>query len=279
MATSAVEEALTLTDNLTRIDAGSLREHPHVLQMLRMSTAPPIARDRLIGLAGVSPGLVKSMEIHHRLPRSSSGVEAQLIKICKMIIRLIDADIFPWLATNAQPSPEERHRAATIVADRLCGAQSDPIIRNAQENRQLQVIRNWLETRNYKFVGSEGALRYDRMTPGSFGFRVIVPVKLVDGTRDVNIPIDVVIQPHSAHSGDFPLLIEAKSAGDFTNTNKRRKEEAQKILQLRQTYGPDVRLVLYLCGYFDSGYLGYEAAEGIDWVWEHRTDDLAQFGV
>ncbi|WP_204376562.1 hypothetical protein [Ventosimonas gracilis] len=29
----------------------------------------------------------------------------------------------------------------------------------------------------------------------------------------------------------------------------------------------------------DSGYLGYEAAEGIDWVWEHRIDDLAKFGL
>jgi hypothetical protein len=29
---------------------------------------------------------------------------------------------------------------------------------------------------------------------------------------------------------------------------------------------------------FDSGYLGYESAEGIDWVWEHRIDDLAEFG-
>jgi len=30
---------------------------------------------------------------------------------------------------------------------------------------------------------------------------------------------------------------------------------------------------------FDSGYLGYEAAERIDWVWEHRIDDLAEFGL
>ncbi|MGH2493098.1 MAG: XamI family restriction endonuclease [Ktedonobacteraceae bacterium] len=40
-----------------------------------------------------------------------------------------------------------------------------------------------------------------------------------------------------------------------------------------------IRFVLFLCGYFDSGYLGYEAAEGIDWVWEHRINDLAEFGV
>lgn len=43
--------------------------------------------------------------------------------------------------------------------------------------------------------------------------------------------------------------------------------------QLRRTYGPGVRFILFLCGYFDSGYLGYEAAEGIDWVWEHRIGE------
>ena len=85
--------------------------------------------------------------------------------------------------------------------------------------------------------------------------------------------------PLSARHGDLPILIEAKSAGDFTNTNKRRKEEAQKISQLRATYGKDTRFNLFLCGYFDSGYLGYEAAEGIDWVWEHRIDDLSKLGL
>ncbi len=52
-----------------------------------------------------------------------------------------------------------------------------------------------------------------------------------------------------------------------------------KFAQLRSTYGRKVQFNLFLCGYFDSGYLGYEAAEGIDWVWEHRIDDLALFGI
>ncbi|MDE0480196.1 MAG: XamI family restriction endonuclease [Gammaproteobacteria bacterium] len=85
--------------------------------------------------------------------------------------------------------------------------------------------------------------------------------------------------PPLARDGEFPLLIEAKSAGDFTNVNKRRKEEATKMKQLRANYGERVRFILFLCGYFDSGYLGYEAAEGIDWVWEHRIDDFREFGL
>ena len=117
------------------------------------------------------------------------------------------------------------------------------------------------------------------MAPGTFSFRLNVPVKLEGGVRSVNIPIDAVMMPKSAKAGDLPLFFEAKSAGDFTNTNKRRKEEAVKMAQLRSTYGKKVRFNLFLCGYFDSGYLGYEAAEGIDWVWEHRIDDLALFGL
>ncbi|MCL5265527.1 MAG: XamI family restriction endonuclease, partial [Chloroflexi bacterium] len=104
---------------------------------------------------------------------------------------------------------------------------------------------------------------------------------LVSYAEISNIPVDVVVQTARTDNAatNLPLLIEAKSAGDYTNVNKRRKEEAMKITQLKKTYGPEIRFILFLCGYFDSGYLGYEAAEGIDWVWEHRIDDLTQFGV
>jgi type II restriction enzyme len=117
------------------------------------------------------------------------------------------------------------------------------------------------------------------MPAGTFSFRMNVPVKLEGGVQSVNIPIDAVIKPKKAKAKDLPLFFEAKSAGDFTNTNKRRKEEAVKMTQLRATYGDAVRFNLFLCGYFDTGYLGYEAAEGIDWVWEHRIDDLMLFGI
>jgi len=100
-----------------------------------------------------------------------------------------------------------------------------------------------------------------------------------DGVRNVDIPVDAVIMPRGAKPRRLPLFFEAKSAGDFTNTNKRRKEEAVKMAQLRATYGGKVKFSLFLCGYFDSGYLGYEAAEGIDWVWEHRIGDLSLFGI
>lgn len=114
------------------------------------------------------------------------------------------------------------------------------------------------------------------MEPGTFTFRVNVPV---GRTHRVNIAVDVVVQPKRLRKSRLPILIEAKSAGDFTNTNKRRKEEATKISQLRTTYGDGIVFILFLCGYFGSDYLGYEAAEGIDWVWEHRIEDFEKLGL
>jgi len=246
-----------------------------------MSTCPPIAVDRLIGLAGVSSTLVKSMELDKRIPLriAAASVEAQLKNICEIIQKMTDPDIFVWIERNdMKATATEIHRAATIVAERLCGALANPIIRNAQEKRQLNAIKGWLEARGYKQI-SGNEFKFNNMPPGTFSFRMNVPVKLEGGIKTINIPIDVVIKPHNSSLNDLPIFLEAKSAGDFANTNKRRKEEAMKMAQLRSNYGTDVRFNLFLCGYFDSGYLGYEAAEAIDWVWEHRIDDLAQFGI
>ena len=276
-ATVDVESALRLTNNLTDLSPSILQQNPSVLPMLRMSTAPPIARDRLIGLAGVPAGLVFSMEISKRLPRRASDLESNLKKISRIIVKLCDRDIFTWLDSGLKPKRTEIHRAATIVADRLCGSVSDPIVRNAQERRQLAGIKKWLESRGYAYAGT--GLTFDQLAPATFSFRLNVPIKLEDGIKRINLPVDAVVMPKKSRAGNFPLLIEAKSAGDFTNTNKRRKEEAVKISQLRRTYGPRIQFILFLCGYFDSGYLGYEAAEGIDWIWEHRIDDLKKFGL
>lgn len=209
----------------------------------------------------------------------SDDLDGDLLKIGAVIKELGDRDILTWLDSGKEPTRNERYRAATIVADRLCGAVADPIIRNEQEKRQLAAIRKWVEDRGYTYVEPKRVTKPVEMQRGTFSFRLNVPVKQGGGTKQVNIPIDAVVMPKRAKPNQFPLLIEAKSAGDFTNVNKRRKEEATKTSQLRSTYGKDVQFVLFLCGYFDSGYLGYEAAEGIDWVWEHRIEDFAKLGL
>ena len=279
--TEDVESAFDATRNLTNIGVRLLRSNPGILPVLRMATCPPLAVDRLIGLAGVTPNLVKLMEKEQRLPprMPTKQTRESLQRIATVILGMVDPDIIVWKEHDNEPSNKERYRAATIIADRLCGAVANPIIRNAQETRQLDAIEKWLTKRRYDKLPAEERGNFEDMPPGTFSFRMNVPAEQEGTGEYVNVPVDAVIMPKSATAGDLPLLVEAKSAGDFTNVNKRRKEEAAKVSQLRRLYGDDVRYVLFLCGYFDSGYLGYEAAEGIDWVWEHRTNDLAKFGL
>lgn len=276
-----VEATLEATKNLTYVGVELLRSKPSVLPSLRMSTCPPLAVDRLIGLAGVSKNLVRSMEKDKRLPPRMPGrkLNSELEKIARVIEKMADPDVFVWLERRDNPSEQEFYRAATIVADRLCGAVANPIIRNAQEKRQLATIDRWLKAHRYENLPTGSGTKYDAMRPGTCSFRLNVPVEQEGIGETINIPVDAVVKPKGAKTADLPILIEAKSAGDFTNVNKRRKEEATKMNQLRQTYGNNVRYILFLCGYFDSGYLGYEAAEGIDWVWEHRINDLGELGL
>ena len=279
--TKDVETTLKATNNLRDIGVVLLKSNPTVLPTLRMSACPPLAVDRLIGLAGVSKNLVKVMEKKGKLPlrMKRRDLDSDLEKIGKTIEKMADPDIFVWLERGDSPSEQELYRAATIVADRLCGAVANPIIRNAQERRQLAAIGEWLTALGYHNLPAGAGTKYNEMQPGTFSFRLNVPVEQESTGKSINIPVDAVVMPKAARAGESPLLIEAKSAGDFTNVNKRRKEEAIKMIQLQRTYGQNVCFILFLCGYFDSGYLGYEAAEGIDWVWEHRINDLGEFGL
>ena len=275
-----VIQALDATADLLSLTADSLRAHPASLRTLRLSSAPPLAADRLSGLAGVSRSMVNRMENQDALPQrmGPEALEINLKKLATVLSRMADKDLFVWLEASRVPSEAERERAIAVVSDRLSGATADPVIRNAQESRQLLLLKSWLEGREYLEISTDQHFSLDEMKPGSFRLRASIPIKQQSG-RQVNIPVDVAVMPKQAGKRDFPVVIEAKSAGDFANVNKRRKEEAAKAAQLRDTYGRGVNFALFLCGYFDSGYLGYEAAESIDWVWEHRPDDLVELGL
>jgi hypothetical protein len=269
--TKQVAEALIHTNDLRNLTTEVLQANPSILATIRMCTCPPLARDRLIGLAYANKNLVGKMEQGLVPARISQTLFRQhLMRITKTLARMLDVDIFPWLKAGRQATKVERYRASTIVADRLCNAVSDPIIRNAHEKRQIELVAHYLRARRYVQKAPIASAPITEMEPGTFSYRVNFSV--ADGK--VKIPIDIVVQPRRPRPSRLPLLIEAKAAGDFTNVNKRRKEEAMKIHQLKQEYGRDIEFLLLLGGYFDSGYLGYEAAEGFDWIWEHRIEDL-----
>ena len=119
--TEHVKSALIATKDLRSIDAATLKDNPSALSTLRMCTAPPLAVDRLIGLADVNKNLVGRME-DGKLPSrmNAADLNSELAKLCRIISRLLDRDIFPWLDAAKAPADYERDRASTIIADRLC---------------------------------------------------------------------------------------------------------------------------------------------------------------
>lgn len=113
--TGHVKAALLATNNLRSINAATLKDNPSALSTLDLN--------------------------------------AELTKLCRIISRLLDRDIFPWLGLAKDPTDHERDRASTIVADRLCSAVANPIVRNAQEQRQLKLVGDWLDARGYRKQG------------------------------------------------------------------------------------------------------------------------------
>jgi predicted transcriptional regulator len=277
-ATKKVEQVIMDSADMRELSPALLRSRPGILPTLRMSCCPPLAVDRLVGLAYTSKNLVRSMEEGKLANRMNTAkLDAHLKSIANVIKALLDPDIFVWISDNRAPTTDERHRASTIVADRLTGAVANPVIRNAQEKRQLAEIAAYLTGKSYAKKPHSPGAPLTEMEPGTYCFHYSVVTG--NAAHKVNVSVDALIQPKVLKPSKLPIMVEAKSAGDFTNTNKRRKEEAKKMSQLKATYGNETCYVVFLCGYFDSGYLGYEAADGIDWVWEHRIEDFDHLGL
>lgn len=274
-----VEKVFTQTANLCMIGPDTIKGIPEAFHILRLSTAPPLAKARISGLAQVPASVVENLEMG-RLPQRmrSEQLTAHLESIARMLKRLLDYDIFPWIEKGNIPTKTEKVRAASVIGDRLCTTLADPIIRGEQERRQLNTLGRLLDENGYKHIESHSIDNPFDFPCGCYAYHYNIRVNVGVDTY-VNIPVDLAVKPKTANEGSMPIMVECKSAGDYTNTNKRRKEEAVKMAQLRGTYGTGITYLLFLCGYFDCGYLGYEAAEGIDWVWEHRAEDLLKLGL
>jgi hypothetical protein len=144
------------------------------------------------------------------------------------------------------------------------------VLRNEQEARQIVVLADYLGSLGYT-PSSEG--KGIDLPPETYAIHRNVPYLDESGAR-VNLPIDCVVNPGE---GRPTALIELKSAGDFTNVNKRRKEEAAKAAGVRREHGEKAVFLLQLFGYFNTGYLSYESAAEIDWAWDHRLDDFDEY--
>jgi len=118
--TERVQKAIQLTDELTVLGPEILKAHPSILPVLRMSTAPPLARDRLAGLAYVSRHLIQSMEDDGQLPPRMREEElaSQLQSIARVLISFLTRISFRGLSRrlSRQKSNVIAHRLSWPIA-------------------------------------------------------------------------------------------------------------------------------------------------------------------
>jgi hypothetical protein len=232
-----------------------------------------MARDRFVGFSGTNKSLVTTMERKGVIPPKARELDTQLAAMCDFLRPLFDPALFCWLEHDRSPTAQERTGALLIIGERLATAEYLQLLRNVQEARQKELLRAYLESEGFE----ESSRSAFEMPPGTFGFGRNVLVVREDG-QPRKLPVDCVVCPLVE---GLPLAcVELKSAGDFTNVNKRRKEESNKNDALKRTHGDSTTFLLQLSGYFNPTYLGFEAAAGIDWTWDHRLADFAPyFGI
>ncbi len=272
-AAREVEEAMLATDDFRMLDAKVLIARPATLFVARMCVSPPMTRDRFVGFSGANKRLVTAMERDGVIPAKTSRVGIQLQAMCDFLRPLLDRGLFCWLENDRAPTVEERDKALLLIGERLASAFYLPVLRNAQEVKQKELLRAYLEGEGFE----ESRESPFEMPPGTFGFGRNVRVEREDGYLQ-NLPVDCVVSPLDAQ---LPLAcVELKMTGDFTNAIKRRKEESDKSDALKRAHGDNAVFVLQLFGYFGRSYLDFQTAAGINWAWDHRLGDFARnFGI
>jgi hypothetical protein len=120
---AAVEFALSVTGNLTVVDALVLQAHPEILPMLRMAASPTLTREALAQHAQVPQALIEQMEDTDSLALEARQMSAQdLQRVADVIKQFLDRGVFAWLDEQRQPTAQEWMQATFLVADRLCCA-------------------------------------------------------------------------------------------------------------------------------------------------------------
>lgn len=264
-AGAAVATLMDQTADLHALNPECLVEPSDLLTVLRACTAPPLAKERLATLANVRLSTINRLHKGEGLPRHWHRPEIQ--RLTTLIGQMLDPIVFPWVMEGRAPTALERDEALLVVGDRVGMTFYNPLLRNAQEARQVHLIRHYLRRNGYDEISSGSGIE---MPDRTFQIHRGVPYKDESG-EVVGLPVDCVVNPGG---GRAVALIEMKSAGDFTNVNKRRKEEASKANGVRKEHGDAAVFLLQLFGYFNQGYCSYEANAGIDWAWDHRLSDF-----
>lgn len=152
-------------------------------------------------------------------------------------------------------------------------------VHQAQAHWYLGLIQSWLTDRGYDHLDGSRFPRLPEVPAGTFASRVKASIQPSGGSHRDWVQAGVVVKPKRPALDSLPIIVLTALFGSFGESFRRRKTEVNRISRFRLAYGEDVPIVLALWGHVDAGYLGCQAAEGIDWVWAHRLSDFTECGL
>ena len=241
------------------------------LTVLRSLTRRDIGTSQMATFLEITTSSLEKSESGKKIP------ETLAVAAEKILLKELDQSIANWILEGATPSEEEFKRTLWIASDRILRRSTSTDLRYKHEPRQLEKLEKFLK--GYGYSSMEGAeikdLRYG-MQGGTYAFRVSVEGMTSDGLS-LKQTVDALIKPFSISKNLLPIFLEAKSMTDEVNPNKRQKEEAQKVESARRRWqekSERLNFILLLGGTVPRRYLEVEAGSDLDWIWEHRVEDL-----
>jgi hypothetical protein len=248
-----------------------ISQNPAALKVLRSLTRRDIGTSQMATFLDVTTNALESFEAGRK---GSEGLAAGAGKI---LLKELDQGISGWILEGREPSVDEFNRTLWIASDRILRRSTSTSLRYKHEPRQLEKLEKYLNSKGLKQI--DGASIKDPrsgMPMGTYSFRVSIQGMTSDGLALMQT-VDALIKPFSKSDSQLPIFLEAKSMTDEVNPNKRQKEEAQKVESARRRWQVEnerLNFVLLLGGTVPKRYLQVEAGSDLDWIWEHRVEDL-----
>ena len=241
------------------------------LTVLRSLTRRDIGTSQMATFLGVTTNNLESVEAGRKEPDHIADDAEEIL------MKELDQTISTWIVDGLTPSEEEFKRTLWIASDRILRRSTSTDLRYRHEPRQLEKLERFLQDEGYSPIESN-SIKDPRkgMPKGTYAFRVGIEGRTSDGLALMQT-VDALIKPFSVSENLLPIFLEAKSMTDEVNPNKRQKEEAQKVESARRRWQTDserLNFILLIGGTVPKRYLQVEAGSDLDWIWEHRVEDL-----
>lgn len=276
---NAAETLLRRSDDLTRWDAGAIRDR-EALDIARYATLPMTSADDLDTLFATCVGawIKQTASSTRRVSREPTPEAFALI--AEYLANNMDPILTPWLRASREPAETEREMFALWVASARAASRVGSARKNRGAQRQENAVRESLVEIDYGAVekGRQRGAADSRFRPIELPPRTFTAKPRVLNGKSA----DVVIRLADDHpSGIKVLVVECKDSNSAINSRKRLFEVAAKrAAWLRGEDLPnEFRTVAVLSGVFGLRELEDAQKEGIHIIWEHRLSDLQAFAA